>query len=89
MKAIFKVLACAAALSFFVACGASVSGDATEDAKTYNELVKAGKGEEAAEFLKAVQNEYGTTSDKYYEFNKQIGTNAAGNAMEMMSEFGF
>ena len=90
MKAIFKVLACAAALSFFVACGPSVSGNPQEDGKTYVELAKEDP-EAAAEFLKAAVEEYGATSEKYYEFCKAAGVKAVNDAMDaagdMMEDF--
>ena len=91
MKAIFKVLACAAALSFFVACGPSVSGNPQEDAKAYMELVNAKDVEGAAEYLKAVVAEYGAT-EKYTEFCKAAGIKATNDAMnqagDMMEDFG-
>ena len=87
MKAIFKVLACAAALSFFVACGPSVSGNPQEDGKTYIELAKEDP-EAAAEFLKAAVEEYGATSDKYYEFCEAAGVQVANDVMDAMGDFG-
>jgi hypothetical protein len=87
MKAIFKVLACAAALSFFVACGPSVSGNPKEDAKTYVELAKEDP-KAAAEFLNEVVKEYGSTTDKYYDFCKAAGVKAVNDAMDMMEDYG-
>lgn len=72
MKAIFKVLACAAALSFFVACGPSVSGDPQKDAKTYLELAKEDP-KAAQEFAKEVEAEYGKDAEKAAEFLQAIG----------------
>ena len=89
MKTIFRTLACVAALSFFVACGPSVSGDPKEDAKTYIELAKAGKAEAAAEYVKAVVAEYGATSEKYMDFCKEAGVNASNHVQSLMGDFDF
>ena len=92
MKAIFKVLACAAALSFFVACGPSVSGNPQEDGKTYVELLKEDPAA-AAEFVKAAADEYGENSKEFAEFAAAAGLEAAGDALnqmgDMMEDFEF
>lgn len=77
MKAIFKVLACAAALSFFVACGPSVSGDPQKDAQTYIELLKEDPAK-AADFMGEVNKAYGDDWQKLAEF----GTATAGAAFD-------
>ena len=89
MKAIFRTLACVAALSFFVACGPSVTGNPKEDAKTFMELGKEGKTEDAQEFAKKVLEEYGATSEKYLEFCKEAGLQAAGYVQSQAADYGY
>ena len=72
MKTIFRTLACVAALSFFVACGPSVTGNPTEDAKTFVELVKAGKAEAAGEYTKELEKKYANDPRKLIEFKRAV-----------------
>ena len=69
MRAIFKVLACVAALAFVVACGPKVTGNPTEDAKTCVELAKSNP-RAADEFAKEVEAAYGDDLVKVAEFAK-------------------
>lgn len=75
MKAIFKVLACAAALSFFVACGPSVTGNPTDDAKTYVELAKEDPAK-ADEYLKECEKAYENDLQKTIEFAAAVASAA-------------
>lgn len=71
MKTIFRTLACVAALSFFVACGPSVTGNPTEDAKTFYELYKEDQAK-AGEYMKECEKVYGNDPQKEYEFGLAV-----------------
>lgn len=75
MKAIFRTLACVAALSFFVACGPSVTGNPAEDAKTYVELAKEDQAK-ADEYLKECEKEYAKDYQKAAEFAAAVAKEA-------------
>ena len=88
MRAIFKVLACVAALAFVVACGPKVTGNPTEDAKTFLELTKSNP-QAAEEFAKEVVAVYGSDLEKAAEFTnacKGVAVEEAGKIVEGVTE---